>query len=367
MDVMDIKLDDPERYQQAHQKIKEMVKTVSSSKKEIQTYQNMLEQLQTQYMTLERKYIKAKQLLREYQQRELDMMQREDFYQQLLQEKDTDYNALVKSLKDRIIVLEHNLLETQRQMGLPPNLPLDETNLKQLTSSQINQKSLPKPLGLVLEADLSDTEFSDISPERDKRATVERKIPLKEELDNVVPQHELLDISANKSKADLANRGALANRQLPSSKKGSLSNSSSECGLDECYSSENELNETNCASESDSPFASEKVKQNVYSSHHKKYVYKCNVDNNQSNVQYSQVQKSSYVVENRLNNFNNTYTKSNKESSHCDYENSDQSVSVISSRKFGALPGAQVSLAEQLKQVCSLLPVTQRKLRSLSS
>lgn len=54
-------------------------------------------------------------------------------------------------------------------------------------------------------------------------------MPVKEELDRAVPPHDLLDVSANKSKAELANRGGLANRQLPTSgkKSGGLSNSSS--------------------------------------------------------------------------------------------------------------------------------------------
>lgn len=55
-------------------------------------------------------------------------------------------------------------------------------------------------------------------------------MPVKEELDEAIPQHELLDVSASKSKADLASRGGLANRQLPTvtnKRSGSLSNSSS--------------------------------------------------------------------------------------------------------------------------------------------
>ena len=55
------------------------------------------------------------------------------------------------------------------------------------------------------------------------------QMPVKEELDRAVPPHELLDVSASKAKAELATRGGLAGRQLPSSKKGSggLSSSSS--------------------------------------------------------------------------------------------------------------------------------------------
>lgn len=46
--------------------------------------------------------MKAKTLLREFLQRETDLLHREEFFMQLLQEKDTEYNALVKALKDRV-------------------------------------------------------------------------------------------------------------------------------------------------------------------------------------------------------------------------------------------------------------------------
>lgn len=52
----------------------------------------------------------AKKILRDFRQREIEMLHREEFYQQLLQEKDTEYNSLVKTLKDRIIRLEVLLL-----------------------------------------------------------------------------------------------------------------------------------------------------------------------------------------------------------------------------------------------------------------
>lgn len=219
MDQNGLKSEDADKLEQAHQKLQEAERVLSLSQKELITYQNMLEQSQSQYSNLEKKYNKAKQLVREFHQRELDMLHREDFYQQLLQEKDTEYNALVKNLKDRIIALEQNLLETQRKAGLPMVLPYDSVSLKQLTP-QMSRRQPPKPLFQALDTDFSDTEISDVSPEDDKTATVERKLPIKEEFDRAVPPHELLDISASKSKAELANRGALANRQLPSAKKG---------------------------------------------------------------------------------------------------------------------------------------------------
>lgn len=189
----------------------------------------MLQQSQSQFVTMERKYIKTKRLVREYQQRESDMVHQEEFYIQLLQEKDTEYNSLVKRLKDRVIHLEQELQDTQREAGLPIALPYDSANLR--LTPQMSRKAPPKRFQK-LDTGLSDTEISDMSPEPedDKTATVERKVPVKDELDTAVPQHELLDTSASKSKSDLASRGA--KRQLPTGKK-SLSNSSSDCALNE--------------------------------------------------------------------------------------------------------------------------------------
>jgi len=53
-------------------------------------------------VNLEKKYLKLKRILKEFQQREADLLHREEYYLQVLQEKDTEYNALVKALKDRV-------------------------------------------------------------------------------------------------------------------------------------------------------------------------------------------------------------------------------------------------------------------------
>nr|CAD7406891.1 unnamed protein product [Timema cristinae] len=229
-----------EKLRQASMKLREAERNMHATKKDVSSYQDMLEQSQGQYIALEKKYGKAKKLLREFQQREQDLLHREEFHLQLLQEKDTEYNALVKTLKDRVIQLEQELLETQRKAGLPAVLPYDSTSLRQLTPqlSRRHQALPAKPLLQQLETELSDTEISDISPEDgDKTATVERKMPVKEELDRAVPPHELLDVSASKAKAELATRGGLAGRHLPSGKKtagsGGLSSSGSDYTLDE--------------------------------------------------------------------------------------------------------------------------------------
>ncbi|GFQ68752.1 neurabin-1 [Trichonephila clavata] len=52
---------------------------------------------------------------------------------------------------------------------------------------------------------------------------MERKPDREKLFDTAVPHTELLDTSAAKAKAELANKGSLANRQPPSIKKQSLS------------------------------------------------------------------------------------------------------------------------------------------------
>lgn len=181
MEQNGLKPDDSEKLEQVNNRLRDAEKQLVSMKKEALTFQNMLEQSQAQYQALEKKYSRAKQLVRDFQQRELDLLHREDFYQQLLQEKDTEYNALVKNLKDRIIALEQDLLDTQRKAGLPMVLPYD----KQLTP-KMSRRQPPKPMFRSLDPDFSDTEVSDQSPDEDKTATVERKLPAKEELDRAV-------------------------------------------------------------------------------------------------------------------------------------------------------------------------------------
>lgn len=170
-------------------------------------------------------------------------IQLQEFYVQNLQEKDTEYNALVKKLKDRVITLEQSLQETQQKTGLPITLPYDSASLK--LTPQMSRREPPKQFLQKLETDFSDTEISDLSPDGEdgdgKTATVERKIPKNskdDDLDSVVPQHQLLDNSVNKTKKELASR---MNRALPSGKK-SHSNSGSSDALDEI---EDNMSDTN--------------------------------------------------------------------------------------------------------------------------
>ncbi|XP_064466177.1 uncharacterized protein LOC135377585 isoform X1 [Ornithodoros turicata] len=175
-------------------------------------------ELQEQLRALEAKYARAKRLLRELQQRGQEAAHREEFHLHQLQEKDHEYNALVKALKDRVIILENCLSETQRAAGLPVQLPYDNT--MKLLTPQMKRRRPPPPAVPVSESDGDDSLRCDLSPDEasgdHRRSTVERR-GAGDSFDRVVPQTELLDSTAAKAKAELATKGSLANRQPPSS------------------------------------------------------------------------------------------------------------------------------------------------------
>lgn len=56
------------------ERLRQTEKELANIKKETINYQNMLQQSQSQYTTIDRKYTKAKRLVRDYQQREVDMV-----------------------------------------------------------------------------------------------------------------------------------------------------------------------------------------------------------------------------------------------------------------------------------------------------
>ncbi|XP_064099799.1 uncharacterized protein LOC135210852 isoform X4 [Macrobrachium nipponense] len=211
---------------EAQVKVVELDEKLQSKLSEVSTYQDMLEQSQGQYIILEKKYYKAKKIIKEYQGRERDFLHREEYHITQLEEKDSHYNALVKALKDRVINLEEELKNAQKKAGLPVEVPSDLSvqpaylDLQQSAQSALAKQPPRKPSLSTFDPEISDTETSDNgASEGDKANTVERKLPVKEELDEAVPPHELLDVSASRAKGELAARGGLANRHLPSLKK----------------------------------------------------------------------------------------------------------------------------------------------------
>ncbi|CAN8024497.1 unnamed protein product [Ixodes persulcatus] len=174
-------------------------------------------ELQDRLCALEAKYGRAKRLLRELQQRGQEAAQREEFHLHQLQEKDHEYNALVKALKDRVILLENCLSETQKAAGLPMQLPYDNT--MKLLTPQMKKRRPPPPAVPLSELDSDDCLRCELSPDEvsndHRRSTVERR-GAGDAFDRAVPHTEFLDSTAAKAKAELAAKGSLANRQPPS-------------------------------------------------------------------------------------------------------------------------------------------------------
>ncbi|XP_075963712.1 neurabin-1 [Anarhichas minor] len=70
------------------------------------TVNEQLAETQAQQETLDKKYNKAKKLLKDYQQKEIDFVKKEEELKKLLDEKDKWYKEQLESLQNRIAVLE---------------------------------------------------------------------------------------------------------------------------------------------------------------------------------------------------------------------------------------------------------------------
>ncbi|XP_060604974.1 neurabin-1-like isoform X12 [Ruditapes philippinarum] len=210
-------------------RLREMEKSLTNARKEINHYQDMMEgsqgqyialekKLKAEYVALEKKYHKAKKLIKEYQQREKDFIAERESLLQQQSEKDQQYDALVKSLKDRIFHLEGELGEAQKAAGLPVQLPpKEQTHSIEATvvpSVSLAVKSAPKThdSGSPVMSPLADRDSisseSDISsadPNSSTSPAIDAKMkPESALIFESVPTPKLLDTSVNKAKAQLA-------------------------------------------------------------------------------------------------------------------------------------------------------------------
>ncbi|XP_071101486.1 neurabin-1-like isoform X2 [Haliotis cracherodii] len=178
------------------QKLKEGEKSHENTRKELAHYQDLMEGSQGQYImlekkmkadftALEKKYHKAKKLIKDYQLREKDFIQERESLIQQQSEKDQQYNALVKSLKDRIFQLEKDLIQARQAAGLPVDLSTDTS--KDNEESEV-VKAITTSNGLDIINDMEK------SPTKSESA---------QDLGSV-PSTPLLDTSAHRAKAQLA-------------------------------------------------------------------------------------------------------------------------------------------------------------------
>ncbi|CAG2104310.1 unnamed protein product [Medioppia subpectinata] len=190
---------------------------VNCSRKEVEQYTRLLDDMRTQFNALEKKYHKSKKVIKDLSHKELGIAAKPDdsLLLQLNQKREYVYITLVEALKERILVLERQLLEFQRSVGINTQM-ISETSLHQIISDVIIKTQAEEHVKQ-LSAQLL-KQFSETTCEANASS-----VGFNENLN--LSQTELLDSSAAKQKAGLASKGSLANRQPPSMRRHSSTGS----------------------------------------------------------------------------------------------------------------------------------------------
>ncbi|XP_077128805.1 neurabin-1-like isoform X3 [Ranitomeya variabilis] len=182
------------KYQQSVEENKEKIKKLETYWLEAQalckTVNEHLKETQEQYDTLEKKYTKAKKLLKDYQIKEIEFEKKELEQKELLKQKDRKHNEQMDLLYARITGLENKLCAYDQKLQVIPN---DEHKNEEST----------------LQTETAPAEV----PGSDASTLLESSIS---DFDACVGDIQRLDTSAHKAKAQLALQ---VKRQRPSRNK----------------------------------------------------------------------------------------------------------------------------------------------------
>ncbi|XP_056875976.1 neurabin-1 isoform X3 [Takifugu flavidus] len=85
------------------------------------TVNEHLKEAQAQYQALEKKYNKAKKLIKDFQQKEVEFLQKEDVERRRLEEAEKAHLAEIQGLQVRIATLESELTQLMKQNGIQVN------------------------------------------------------------------------------------------------------------------------------------------------------------------------------------------------------------------------------------------------------
>ncbi|XP_037330278.2 neurabin-1 isoform X1 [Pungitius pungitius] len=85
------------------------------------TVNEHLKEAQSQYQTLEKKYNKAKKLIKDFQQKEVEFIQKEDAERRRLEDAEKAHLAEIQGLQVRIATLESELMQLMKQNGIQVN------------------------------------------------------------------------------------------------------------------------------------------------------------------------------------------------------------------------------------------------------
>uniref|UniRef100_A0A8C7JAH3 Neurabin-1 n=1 Tax=Oncorhynchus kisutch TaxID=8019 RepID=A0A8C7JAH3_ONCKI len=85
------------------------------------TVNEHLKEAQCQYTTLEKKYNKAKKLIKDFQQKEVEFVQKEDAERKRLEDAEKSHLEEIQGLQVRIAALEFELMQLMKQNGIQVN------------------------------------------------------------------------------------------------------------------------------------------------------------------------------------------------------------------------------------------------------
>uniref|UniRef100_A0A8C4Q9I5 Neurabin-1 n=1 Tax=Eptatretus burgeri TaxID=7764 RepID=A0A8C4Q9I5_EPTBU len=213
-----------------------------------QTVNEHLKDSQSQYQALEKKYNKAKKLIKEYQQKEVEFVMREEAQNKKLEEIDEQYQQRLENLQSQLSVLELELQEYRENDAVRSNnncQPLEpESSFESPRPGGHAQPpcpTAPERVPLCRERPLDMAETREVKSTLDKesdsgniKASSPGALNLAEDaldFSIAVPGTALLDSSALKERAQLAGK---AQRRQPSlfHLRGSLGSTDGDEGLE---------------------------------------------------------------------------------------------------------------------------------------
>ncbi|KAM3858434.1 neurabin-1 [Diretmus argenteus] len=100
------------------------------------TVNEHLKEAQAQYQTLEKKYNKAKKIIKDFQQKEVEFVQKEDAERRRLEEAEKAHLAEIQGLQVRIAALESELMQLMKQNGIQVNNNNNSNSTERLSAQQ---------------------------------------------------------------------------------------------------------------------------------------------------------------------------------------------------------------------------------------
>ncbi|KAG8559628.1 hypothetical protein GDO81_017395 [Engystomops pustulosus] len=184
------------KYQQSVEENKEKIKKLETYWLEAQalckTVNEHLKETQEQYDTLEKKYTKAKKLLKDFQLKEIEFEKKELEHKELLKEKDRQHTEQITLLHTRITELENKLGVYEQKLQVKPSKHESEESSQHIATAPAESAGeAVSETSTLLESSISD-------------------------FDACVGEIQRLDTSAHRAKAQLALQ---VKRQRPSRNK----------------------------------------------------------------------------------------------------------------------------------------------------